>query len=199
MTDHPLTRTLETRFGGVLRTGSHDPDGQACALEAASVARGAKWSDEPEIAKLPDLRPINDARWESDAQRTEHLVPVILAFWNWPRWGEKRKRAIFARIVERTIREILPPMLRLQSLDAEADRCETEGSAAAAASAATSAATSTSAYASAYASASASADAASADADAASASYASAASAASAASSAVLIQACRIWAEEAKR
>jgi hypothetical protein len=52
-------------FGGVLHSGKHAPDGIACALEVASIARGLTWTDAPRRVGLPDLRPLNDARWSS--------------------------------------------------------------------------------------------------------------------------------------
>jgi hypothetical protein len=127
MTEHPFTETLSSRFGGVLRHGKHAEDGEACALEAASVARGRRWSDKPGLAGLPDLRPLNDARWPDDATRTEHMLPVVLALWDWAEWKPARRKAWAKRVAERTIREVLPIALRAAGLDAEAERCEREG------------------------------------------------------------------------
>lgn len=104
---HPFDKVLKSRFGGVLKHGSHNPDGEACALEAASVARGNGWDDAPGAAGLPDIRPLNDGPWSSDEGRTRAMVPLVKALWTWPRWGETRRREWRRRAVLRFNREIL--------------------------------------------------------------------------------------------
>lgn len=204
-TQHPYLDVLNTRFAGVLAHGAHAPDGVACALEVASIARGKKWSDSPAVAGLPDLRPLNDGPWPSDRERTRALVPVVVALWDWSEWSPARRKAFAAAVAERTIRELLPPVLRAVGLNAEARRCQQEGTAAAARAAAD-------AYA--YAAADAAADAAAADADAAraaayaayaarDAAYAARAVADAAARKPVapvtlLRRACRLWIEAAE-
>ena len=125
--DHPFVATLRTRFGGVLYAGAHNPDSRACVIEVATVVRKQAWSDDPSAAKLPDLRPLNDALWSSDQARTEALIPIVLALWDWSTWMATQQQRWATKIAERTIREILPPMLRQIGLDTEADRCEKEG------------------------------------------------------------------------
>src|SRR6185295_1287806 len=117
---HPLDRVLAERFSGLLRNGKHDEDGLACALEAATVARKKKWSDAPESAGLPDLRPLNDGLWSSDRARTDALVPAMRAMWAWPKWNEKRRKALADRITLRLIREVLPEVFEAIKLPAEA-------------------------------------------------------------------------------
>ena len=49
-TEHPMTTpvsssyrdTLARRFSGVLSQGKHEPDGVACALEVASIAKASR-------------------------------------------------------------------------------------------------------------------------------------------------------------
>jgi hypothetical protein len=174
MPAHPYTTTLEERFHGKLLIGSHTPDGEACALEVASIARGLTWTDNPETVGLPDLRPLNDAPWSSDAERTKNLVPVVLAYWDWGEWSDAKRREIMTRVAEQTIRQVLPIALRAAGLEAEAKRCGAEGSESAAARAADAA-------------------------ESAAWSVARAAeSAARAADDQVLILACRIWIEAAE-
>ena len=114
-------------FGGVIRV--EEQDGAACALEAASVARGREFSDSPRVAGLPDLRPLSDGYciWLDDETRTEHLVPLVKALWGWPQWSRKQQAAWKRRVSERTIREILPCVLRPIGLEAEAERCARTG------------------------------------------------------------------------
>src|SRR6185503_12608087 len=140
---HPLDRVLAERFSGLLRNGQHEEDGLACALEAATVARKKKWSDDPESAVLPDLRPLNDATWSCDKARTDALVPAMRALWAWPKWSEKRRKALVDRVTLRLIREVLPEVFEAVKLPAEAkamreapDLAEAAGAARAAAGAA---------------------------------------------------------------
>jgi len=107
-----------------LRSGRHDPDdirnGSFCALECAALARGSSEpSDSPYDAGLPDIRPLNDARWSSDEVRTEHLTRVVMAWWDVEMTSERARY-----LAEQTIRRVLPIALRAVGLDAEATRCE---------------------------------------------------------------------------
>jgi hypothetical protein len=99
--------TLARRFAGVLSPGKHEPDGVACALEAASIAKGLAWTDDPARVGLPDLRPLNDARWSSDAARTAALVPVVEALWDWASWPEARRVAWAQHVAIATVRDIV--------------------------------------------------------------------------------------------
>jgi hypothetical protein len=127
VTEHPLVRVVNDRFGGVLSHGSHDPDGLACINEAANVARGNDWGDLPDKAGLPDSRSLNDGPWSSNRARTDAMLPLGVALWDWSDWTPKRRTAWAQRVSERTIREILPIALRAAGLTAEAERCEREG------------------------------------------------------------------------
>jgi hypothetical protein len=95
------------------------------ALEAATVARCGKkrWSASPSLAGLPDLRPLNDA-FRDDAARTEHLVPVVLALWDWAEWPAGRRVDWARGVALRTIRQVLPIVLRARGLVADAEACE---------------------------------------------------------------------------
>lgn len=127
---HPFDKTVYQQFGGVIQAGEHDDhEGAACALEAASIARGRGLSDKPGDAGLPTLWPISDGHciWPDDQTRTEHVVPLVKALWGWPRWSKKRRAAWKRRVIQRTIQEILPCVLRPIGLDAEADRCAQGG------------------------------------------------------------------------
>ena len=197
MTAHVFETVVRDRFGGLLRSGSHRPDGLACVLEAVAAARGLPWTDSPVEVGLPDLRPLNDARWSSDAVRTAALVPVVVALWKYSGWTKHQRTTWICRVVERTIREVLPVMLRYVGCEDAAIRCEREGTATAAYAAYTAAdaAARSAAYA-AYAAATYAAGATGAAAAAASAASA-AAYAAAAAADRILQLTCRIWQEEA--
>ena len=124
-----LRAVVDGRFGGVLKCGSHGEDGEACALEAASVARGVAWGDDPGLVQLPDLRAINDA-YVDDAARTAALVPVLEAVWGWPAWSPERRQRFAVAVAEGTIRRVLPLALEAVGLTAAAVRCRKEGTAA---------------------------------------------------------------------
>ena len=124
---HPFEQVLQEQFGGVIRV--EEQDGAACALEAASVARGREFSDDPKVAGLPTLWPLSDGYciWPDDRTRTKHIVPVVKALWGWPQWSRKQKAAWKRRVAERTVREILPFVLRPIGLESEADFCVRDG------------------------------------------------------------------------
>lgn len=121
---------VRTRYG-VLKSGEHNPNGEACVLEARNAYLGRQWSDRPE--DFPDIRPLNDAKWSTDTLRTAHMLAVVAALWAWPEWSIERRIAWCSRIAERTIREILPIALRAAGLEDAALRCERDGTAAMAA------------------------------------------------------------------
>lgn len=196
---HPFDKVLALRFNGLLKRGKHRPDGEACALEAASVARGNEWSDVPAAAGLPDIRPLNDAGWSSDEARTRAMRPLVKALWGWPEWSEKKRVAWARRVALRTVREVLPIALDAAGLRRDAQACRAARTLRSAAAAANAAAAPSGAAAAAY-SADAAESAAAARAAAAAAAYARAAAYASpAAADRVLRLACRIMREEAQR
>lgn len=116
---------LDERFGGVLRHGEHAPDGEVCALELVSQVRGRRWTDDPVRLRMPDLRALNDAAWSSDAARTEHLLPVLVAYDGWADWPRERRRDVVRQVALRTVREILPLALRMAGLSTAAECCAT--------------------------------------------------------------------------
>ena len=127
---HPFEKVLHERFDGVIKPGEHDEqEVAACALEAASVARGRSLSDNPGDAGLPTLWPLSDGLgiWPDDWTRTQHVVPLVKALWGWPQWSKTRQAAWKRRVIQRTIHEILPCVLRQIGLEAEADRCVQDG------------------------------------------------------------------------
>jgi hypothetical protein len=136
-TNHPFTETLNTRFGGVIKPGQHCPDGEGCALEVRNAALGKPWNDSP--GDWIDLRSLNDGPWESDQQRTTHLTPVILAYWDWESWTLKRQQVCAQQLALLTIQRVLPLALRAAGLTDEALLCEQAADLASARSAARSA------------------------------------------------------------
>lgn len=127
---HPYEQLLHKRFGGIIKAGEHDvQDGAACALEAASMARGHGLSNDSGDAGLPTLWPISDGLciWPDDQTRTQHIVPLVKALWGWPQWSEEQQGAWKRRVIRRTIQEILPCVLRSIGLEAEADSCAQDG------------------------------------------------------------------------
>jgi hypothetical protein len=125
--EHVYIRTLRERFGGVLSAGSHIPSNDlACAIECESIARGREKSGDP--VTLPDIRPLNDA-YPNDASRTAAMSRLVIALWDWPEWSGARCARYLATVTKETIRRIIPIALRARGLDAEAERCEREGTA----------------------------------------------------------------------
>ena len=127
---HPFEQVLHERFGGVIEAGEHElEDSAACALEAASFARGREFSDKPAVAGLPTLWPLSDGLgiWPDDKTRTKHVIPLVKALWGWPRWSKGQRAAWKGRVVQRTIQEILPCIIRTIGLEAEAERCALDG------------------------------------------------------------------------
>lgn len=122
---HIFVETLNARFGGILSHGPHEPGLLACVHEVASIARGGQWSARP--AGMPDLRLLNDALWSDDAARTAALVPVAVALWDWEAWPSSVRAGWVQRLVDRSMREILPNALRVAGLWAEAGQCSREG------------------------------------------------------------------------
>jgi hypothetical protein len=129
------------RFGGKLMKGAHTPNGKACVHEAINVFEGRKWSDSP--GERIDLRGVNDASWSTDELRTEHMLRVALAVWDWPNWSTERRQAFARRVASETIRRVLPLALRAAAsvhpdaeqkaaLNAAADKCADDGTWAAA-------------------------------------------------------------------
>ena len=127
---HPFEQVLLERFEGVIESGEHDfQDGAACALEAASLARGRGFSDKPADAGLPTLWPISDGLgiWPDDKTRTKHVIPLVKSLWGWPQWSKGQQKTWKGRVVQRTIQEILPCIIRTIGLEAEAERCALDG------------------------------------------------------------------------
>jgi len=107
-----LKALLDSRFGGVLKAGSHEQDGEACALELLSVARGVEWTDSPVSVRSFDLRRLNDIA-VSDEVRTECLLPVIAAYDGSLDWPERRQRAVVDRLVVLLVQRIVAELPRL--------------------------------------------------------------------------------------
>ena len=105
MTVKELQAALDREDDGVLKCGSHNPGREFCALEFDAKVRGREWSDMP--ITLPDLRPLNDAKWLSDQARTQALLPVMSALWNWAEWSPVRRQAWAARLNRETVRQIV--------------------------------------------------------------------------------------------
>ena len=115
-------RLLTTRFRDVLSHGTHEANSKACALEARNAALGLDWSDSP--GDYLDLRSLNDGPWRSDQARTEALLPVLRATWDWPSWSPERQQRWAAAVALRTVKEVLPVALRACGLEAEAAASE---------------------------------------------------------------------------
>jgi hypothetical protein len=200
-----LREVLNERFGGLLMGGKHNKeDGACCAVELCRTARGLPFGDTPVFL---DYRALNDAPWSSNAVRTEHMLPMMEALFDFGDWSKARQTKWARTVALRTIREVLPIALEAAGVDAaivkacrEAPnlRAAEEAAARAAAAAAAGAARAAAAVAAAARAAAAEEAAAwAAAAAAAAAAGAARAAAAAVAADRLLILACAIWREAA--
>jgi hypothetical protein len=139
VTQAKLEAVLASRGGVVVRGKHADPTGPCCILEAVTLACERPMSDV--VAELPDLRPLNDGPWSSDAARTAAMVPLAVAFADWGEDAARRQRftdALVVRLVQVTIAQL--PQLP-KAIKAQCEAVTTKGEATAAAAAATKAAT----------------------------------------------------------
>ena len=102
---HIVETTVRNRFRNVVAHGSHMPDGVACVLELAHIAANLPWSERPD--RWPDLRPLNDGPWSSDARRTAGLVPVLVAYWDWANWASERRKQVINRVIIATVHDLI--------------------------------------------------------------------------------------------
>jgi hypothetical protein len=113
------------QYGGVLRRGAHPAEDACCVLEAYSVCLGVPWTDDPVILGMPDIRPLNDARWSSDEVMTTAMIRLAMAYIGWSRWSVGRQRAVMSQVALETVRHLiaelpgLPADLRRQCQTAE--------------------------------------------------------------------------------
>ena len=107
ITVEELKQGLVEHDKGVLKHGAHRPEEREyCALEFVSIMRqDAQMNDTP--GHLPDLRPLNDASWSSDEERTEHMLPVLAALWDWETWTQKRRQAFATKLAIETVKQIV--------------------------------------------------------------------------------------------
>ena len=194
MTVAQLQEELNRRDDGVLKSGKHVEGHEFCALEFDSVVRERTWSDAP--ITLPDIRPLNDARWVSNQARTAALLPIMVAYWTWAVWSPARRKACMSLLVIKLVRHTIAELPGLS--EAIGQQCRSvstleEAKIAAYAASAAFAAAASAAYAAASA-ASAAYAAASAASAAASAAYAAASAAAGAT---ILQRVCQDWIDAA--
>jgi hypothetical protein len=120
MTVEELHAKLVELNKGALYGGAHKPGAREfCALEFDHAVRGQPHSDSPD--NLPDIRPLNDAEWSSDAVRTTHLLRVMAALWDWQAWPLATRQAWTERVTVETVRQIIATLPGLP--DAERQRC----------------------------------------------------------------------------
>jgi hypothetical protein len=85
MTTEELREALVWLDEGVLLKGARKAADRRAEFQRTELARfGLVHSDRP--GDLPDLQPLNDGPWSSDQARTEALLPVLSALWDWQAW-----------------------------------------------------------------------------------------------------------------
>jgi hypothetical protein len=115
----------EALDGITLTSGSHERrDEGLCAMEAVAFLAGEPHSDAPACA-CPILgafaRRLNDARWPTDADRTEAMRPAVLALVG-SRSAKATERARRAYLVDCALRWYAP-----MALMAAVGACESHG------------------------------------------------------------------------
>ena len=120
ITEHQLRDLLDQRFHGVLLTGKHQENSQACAMELLSVAKGIPWTDNPEAVRSFDLRSINDVRVDG-VVRAQHLLPLLAAYADSMDWPVEQQARVVTRIILLTINRLISQLPQLPS--AVAQKC----------------------------------------------------------------------------
>ena len=106
MTIDELREGLVRHDGGLLKYGSHRVDAREyCPLEFSSIMRGQSFSDRP--GDLPDLLELSDAFGADDQMRTDHILPVIAALWEWREWSPSRQQQWVECVAIAIVREIV--------------------------------------------------------------------------------------------
>lgn len=107
MTLTALRNLLDARFGSGLLTGMHSPDSQVCALELLSQAQNLSWTDDPEVLRTWDLRPLNDTTGPTPKERADAMLPLLVVYEGARDWPMPRQQAVVKALVMATIREII--------------------------------------------------------------------------------------------
>lgn len=120
-----INKVLKERFHGVILRRKHEQaTGECCVLELASVLRGLKWTDNPELVRCFDLRPLNDIK-VPDELRTKYMVKLLEAYDGSLDWPLEKQLQAVEKIVIETVKQImaelpgLPTEIREQCRRAE--------------------------------------------------------------------------------
>jgi hypothetical protein len=114
LTVQDIQTYLDTHDDGVLSAGSHQPGDRAyCALECINALRGHDWTDAPDKAGMPDVRPINDGPWSSSKRRTDAMLPMLAALSDWAAWKQDEQRRWAEHVALRTVRELISELSAL--------------------------------------------------------------------------------------
>ena len=128
-----LRHLLDTRFGGVLKQGAHEEDGECCVVELLAAAKGLPWTNNPYEVGCWDLRSINDIL-VSDEIRTQYLLPVAEIYHDSRSWPVERQIRVVQRLAIMTVQRLisaipgLPALIRQACQDAR-DLQEARGAA----------------------------------------------------------------------
>lgn len=133
ITQQHIDKLIATIDAGLCVGKGEPTPGKMCVEAAVCYALGLPHSDDPpcvsRAVRAVKIR-LNDIRWSSDAARASGLKKLAIA--QLGSAGVIDDSAFSVRLAELTIRRLLPRVLRLAGLNAEAARCEAEGTHAAA-------------------------------------------------------------------
>ena len=110
---------IERRFGGVLKHGPHEPNGQCCYIEGRAAYLGLKWTDDPSATGDYDFRGLNDA-FPDDESRTRNMIRLdasCAGARNWlPEHQVKFAEFVVISLAQRIIADLpgLPDSIREQ-------------------------------------------------------------------------------------
>ena len=89
--------------GGVIRSGQHPAGTDCCILEAVAGCEGVEKTDDPFVLRRPDIRPLNDANWPTDAARTAQMLRLDKLLAAWPTWSVSQRVSFVTEVTLRTI------------------------------------------------------------------------------------------------
>lgn len=101
-------RKILDDHGGLLAAGSHDKcEKRVCGNELLSLSERLALTDDPDVLRICDLRPINDIDVDGFF-RAKHLLPVIAAYAGCMDWPADRKTRTADYIGVQVARRIIP-------------------------------------------------------------------------------------------
>jgi len=106
LTLESVSELIRTRFGGRVVAGKHPFDGEGCLHEIESAALGIAWTDEPQLTRSFDRRPLNDIDVPGTL-RAEYAARLIVAYQGSLDWPIERQVRVAERLAIWTIQRVV--------------------------------------------------------------------------------------------